>query len=176
MNSQHLLSELISQTQDHISRVQIFLEKDQKFLHKKMENNWSSLECFEHLNLYFEYYLPVIATHLEQSKDHPKENFYSGMLGNYFANSVKPKVGMKKMSSPKAHNPSGKNITEETIYRLIANMNVLISLLEKSKRKNLEKIKIQVAVAKFLRIRLGDCFRFLVFHNERHLQQAERIE
>ncbi|UOE42011.1 DinB family protein [Chryseobacterium suipulveris] len=53
------------------------------------ESSWNILECLEHLNLYGEYYLPQIENKIQHST--PKEDleFRSGILGNYFVQSMK---------------------------------------------------------------------------------------
>jgi hypothetical protein len=47
-------------------------------------------------------------------------------------------------------------------------------LLERSREINLNKAKVPISIAKFIRLKLGDVFNFLIAHNHRHVLQAER--
>jgi hypothetical protein len=48
----------------------------------------------------------------------------------------------------------------------------MLSLLEQAKSVNLQKIKASITLSKFIKLRLGDVFRVVIYHNERHLEQA----
>jgi len=48
-------------------------------------------------------------------------------------------------------------------------------LLIQAKAINLVKAKTPVSLTRLLKLRLGDTLRFLVYHIERHVLQAERI-
>lgn len=51
----------------------------------------------------------------------------------------------------------------------------LLELLDKATTVSLNKVKVKVSIAQWLTIKLGDTFRFVIFHNERHIKQMERI-
>jgi hypothetical protein len=50
--------------------------------------------------------------------------------------------------------------------------NKLLQLLEVARRRNLNSIRIPISISKFVRLKLGDTFRFLVAHEQRHMIQA----
>jgi hypothetical protein len=52
----------------------------------------------------------------------------------------------------------------------------LIQLLNAAQKVSLNKVKIKISIAKFIKIKLGDTFQFVVNHNIRHFQQIERIQ
>ena len=74
---------------------------------KKYTEAWSTLECIEHLNLYGDYYLVEIEKQIMAQSGKPKSTvFKSGLVGNYFANTMLLKDGkMMKMKSPQDKNP-----------------------------------------------------------------------
>ena len=37
-----------------------------------------------------------------------------------------------------------------------------------------DKTKTAISISKLIKLRLGDTFRVLIYHNERHIKQAER--
>lgn len=175
MKSDELIAHLIASTQNHITRTEKFLSYEIHKLNKKTGNQWSVLECFEHLNLYFDFYLPEIDQKMQKSTAYPNEFFKPGLLGNYFAESMLPKENFRKMQTSKTKNPEGKSLDKKVLDQFIENLKFLIELMEKSGHKNLQKVTITTSFSPFVKIRLGDTFRFVVNHNERHLQQAERI-
>ena len=51
----------------------------------------------------------------------------------------------------------------------------LLEVLEKSSTLNLSKIKTAISISNWIKLRLGDTFRVLIYHNYRHMVQAEKI-
>lgn len=179
INQEILIDELIAIINTAIHEVNKFksLSIDQ-LNYKENKSDWSILECCEHLNLYGDFYLPEIE---KQLLANPIENktfiFKSGILGNYFANSMKVKNGnLKKMNSPKDKNPSNSELSLSTLDRLIKQLHFLVQLLNQSRNVNLIKAKTPISISTFVQLRLGDTFRFLTYHIERHLAQAKRVK
>jgi hypothetical protein len=50
----------------------------------------------------------------------------------------------------------------------------MLKLLETASTKNLTKIKTAITLP-LLKFRLGDTFRFVIYHNERHIVQAQKV-
>jgi DinB superfamily len=175
--SAQLLEELNQLLQTSTNSVQQFKAFDPTILnYKKDAESWSVLECLEHLNLYGDYYIPEITHQIAASKNKPaKEIFKSGILGNYFANSMLVKDGkMTKMKSPKDKNPVHSKLGTEVIDRFLAQQESLKKLLQEAKQVDLQKTTCAISISKFVRLRLGDTFRFLIYHIDRHVKQAER--
>ncbi|MCG3167853.1 MAG: hypothetical protein POELPBGB_03652 [Bacteroidia bacterium] len=145
--------------------------------YKKSPESWSILECIEHLNLYGDFYLPEIQQQiLKAEKVSHTSAFKSGWLGNYFANSMKVKNGkVNKMKTFKDKNPLNSQLSVTTIDRFLKQQQLLASLLLQSKTIDLTKTKTAISISNLIKLRLGDTFRFVVYHIERHLQQAERV-
>ena len=79
------------------------------------------------------------------------------------------------MKTPKDKNPLGENLTKESILIFIEQQKLLLQILETSEKIDLGKIKIPISIAPFVKIKLGDTLRFIVYHNERHIVQAQNI-
>ncbi len=145
--------------------------------YKKSPESWSILECIEHLNLYGDFYLPEIQKQvLAAQRVSSGSAVKSGVIGNYFANLMKVQDGkIKKMKSPKDKDPANSALSITAIDRFLKQQQLLKSLLLQSKEIDLTKTKSAISLSKFIRLRLGDTFRFLVYHIDRHIQQAERV-
>jgi hypothetical protein len=145
---------------------------------KKSVDQWSALECIEHLNLYGDFYLPEIEKQiLGQKPGSGNTYFKSGWIGNYFANLMRVENGkMTKMKSPKDKNPANSELSITTLDRFLKQQERLKSLLRQSSAVNLTTTKVSISLTKLMKLRLGDTFRFFVFHIDRHIQQAERTQ
>ncbi len=169
-----LLERINQATQRAHALKEISLEK---LNHKSSAQSWSALQCIEHLNLYGDFYLPEIE---KQLSGKPKVNFNyifkSGVIGNYFANLMLPKKtgSIKKMEAPIDKTPATSDLTLLTIDRFLKQAEKLKQLLHQADQVDLTKTKTAISLTKLIRLRLGDTLRFVVFHIERHLTQAER--
>ncbi len=146
---------------------------------KPSPKKWGVAECLEHLNIYGRYYLPQIQSAIQKnSHTSPNENYAGGWLGNYFVNSMLPKeqTVVNKMNTPKDYNPVNLPM-EHTNYLqdFLEQQQQILNLLEKAQQVNLKKIKIPISLSKWIKIRLGDTFRFVIAHNQRHLLQAQNV-
>lgn len=137
---------------------------------------WSIAECLEHLNRYAEYYHDMADRKMKASDHIAKPKFRSGIIGNYFSNIMQVKNGkLKKMHSPKDKNPIHSEIPEGIVDRFLVHQRVLLKLLDRARTANLSKVRIPITIAPWLKLKLGDTFRFSVNHNERHVQQALNV-
>ena len=50
--------------------------------------------------------------------------------------------------------------------------NKLLQLLEVARRRNLNSVYVPTTFSRFLKFKLGDMFRFLIAHEQRHMIQA----
>ncbi len=150
---------------------------DSQLNFKEIPSKWSILECLEHLNLYGDFYLPEIEKVL-LANNHKMEGavFKSGLLGNYFVNLMNAKKGViKKMKTPKDKNPLNYTLSNTTIDRFLKQLERLKNLLLLSGKTDLTKLKTRISLTKFIKLRLGDTLRFVIYHIERHILQAENI-
>lgn len=69
----------------------------------------------------------------------------------------------------------GSQQDRNVINKFINQQKECLELIEKSKQISLTKTKTTISISKLLKLRLGDTFRFITAHNERHLLQAENM-
>ena len=55
------------------------------------------------------------------------------------------------------------------------NEHELLEIIEKAEKVNLRKVKIPLSISKIIRFRLGDALMYVIYHNERHMQQALNV-
>lgn len=181
-SSKVLLEHLHQQTERQITKAVREWQNSQPFLllAKPAANSWSAAECLEHLNIYGRYYLSAIEKEIGRAKlknSQPASQFSSGWLGNYFTNLMQPspnghlKMKMKAVSSaiPPADLDARKVVAE-----FIDQMEKLQLLMRMAESVNINNVRVPISIAKFIRLKLGDVFSFLIAHIDRHMMQAER--
>ena len=173
-----LIDELLSLVENSIIAARKFKELPLTQLNFKLTpEKWSMLECIEHLNLYGDFYLPefeksIFSDHAGQ----PVPVFKSGIIGNFFTRLMKVKNGkLFKMKTPGDKNPAGSELSLTTIDRFLKQQEMLKSLLNQARRVDLTRTMVPISLTRFIRLRLGDTFRFYVYHIERHILQAQKV-
>ena len=176
MKSEELLNKLIALTEDNREEAKSFKKLSNSELNfKESPESWSILECIEHLVRYGNFYLPEIEIQLTESK-HPKGEIYkTGFFGNYFANSMLPKEKVNKMKTFKSMNPIKSKVEVKVLDKFIQQQETMLKLLNKAKETDINKVKTAISITSLIRLRLGDTFKVVIFHNWRHLIQARKL-
>jgi hypothetical protein len=141
---------------------------------KPTPESWSALECIEHLNRYGHFYIPEITKRLTAAPSGNKDTTYaSSWLGNFLAESLLPSKG-GKMKTFKVMNPINSQLSKESIAEFLSQQKEILLLLETAKVVDMKKVKTSISISKIIKIRLGDTFRTVIYHNQRHLLQASK--
>lgn len=145
--------------------------------YKAGADKWSILQCLDHLNHYGDFYIPEIQKQIENTPyKQGREQFKSGIIGNYFVEVTKVKNGkISKMKSPENMKPSASELTFTTIDRFIKQLELLEALLFRSQNIDLTNTKTSISLTRLIKLRLGDTLRFMAYHIERHILQAKGI-
>ncbi|BFO67251.1 DinB family protein [Chryseobacterium sp. KCF3-3] len=171
-----LLNELKDRTSQHLEYARILTLKTEEELNfRTSQDSWSTLECLEHLNRYGDFYISEITNRITASKTSTKDIFKPGILGNYFAKSMLPKEKMNKMKTLKTMNPIHSNLDKNVVDTFIKHQKKMLELLEDAQKVDLEKTKTNISISKLIKLKLGDTFRFVIYHNARHIGQIKRI-
>ena len=178
IEAHQLIEDLIQRCQLAITAIEGYQPmSDAELNWKASPDRWSILECMEHINRYGRFYLPEMKQRMEAGKNIASSaTFKSGWLGNYFALSMLPKEKLNTMNTFKSMNPAGSAVPREALTELLTQLKQLIELLNTARDKNLSKIKTSITISKWIKLRLGDTFRVVIYHIQRHLVQMEKIE
>ena len=172
--SETLISELIETTRQNLNFAETLKIKSSSQLNwKENPESWSILECLEHLNLYGDFYLLEIEKAIDNAKSKSEPFFKSGIIGNYFAETMLPKAKLNKMKTFKDKNPLNSQLDHNTIDRFINQQIKMLDLLDKARTVSLNKEKTPITLTKLIKLKIGDTFRFVINHNIRHIRQIE---
>jgi hypothetical protein len=79
---------------------------------------------------------------------------------------------VKKMKAFKAYIHSNDEDGRIVVREFISQQEKMLALLDQASHVDLNAIRIGISIAPFIRLKLGDVFRFVNAHIARHLQQA----
>ncbi len=176
IKSTDLLDDLAARTKELVREVEALKKLPIETLNKKANaNSWSALEAIEHLNLYSDFYMPEIAARISASTFRPgSPDYKGGILGNYFVSSVADKPKLNKMKTFADKNPNGSAMGMEVLDKFLDYQKETLELLNKSREVDLRKTRTAITISKTLKLRLGDTWRVVIYHNQRHVSQAKR--
>ena len=173
-----LIQKLTDLTKSNLAAGEAFASLDDGTLHlRPRPNSWNTLDCLAHLNHYGDYYLPEIRRRMEATKYRDNtETFTSSWLGNYFANGMKPGPQTKKIKTLKSANPANFEDTPDrsVISEFIRQQEEMLELLQLAATVDLSKTRTGISISNLIKLRLGDTLRVVVYHNWRHVEQAQR--
>lgn len=177
-STKDLLSSLTDRTEENLRIAETFLALPSATMHlRPRPGTWNALECLAHLNYYSNYYLPEIRKQVAATKyKGAQPTFTSSWLGNKFAAGMKPGEKMKKISTPKGANPKNfpHPVTAEALPEFIAFQKETLELLRLAAGVDLTRTKTGTSLTELIRLRLGDTLRVVIYHNWRHIEQAQR--
>ncbi len=175
MNSDELLEQLQADTRQIILQTHYLLQKDPALLvEQPAPGKWSVAQVVEHLNSYGHYYLPQMDKALVHARYPFNTTFKPGPLGNYFTRIMLPNkqgVVANKMQAPKGHRPSASVDSYTALKEFLEQENLLLALLDKAHTTDIGKLRVPISIAKIIRLKLGDTFRFFIAHHQRHFVQ-----
>ncbi|WP_417592134.1 DinB family protein [Owenweeksia hongkongensis] len=177
ISQEELIDDLVNRTHKILNEAEELKELSEKTLRwRPALESWSVLECLEHLNLYGRFYLPEITKRLNSVKaSKPNQVFKSGLLGNYFALSMLPKEKLNTMNTFKNMNPIHSTLGKDVIDEFILQQKKMLSLLEACRKIDLNKTKTFISISSFIKLKLGDTLRVVIFHNQRHMVQIDGV-
>lgn len=138
--------------------------------------SWSILECLEHLNRYGRYYVPALARALQRlhpAPVGPTEVQYS-WLGRKSVAMMRPTTA-KKSTTLSRMNPLGSPLDGHVLSEFDRHQARLLDLLARAHGADLNRAAVPVEFFRLLKLRLGEALEFVVVHQQRHLQQAQRV-
>lgn len=178
MNTDELLDELTAMLAESKGRVERLRHRNIEDLKwRPSAENWTVLECLEHLNLYGDYYIPEIEKVIKKSRSQstPKK-FKQTWWGDFFVNALAPKSkqGIKPLSAMEKLNPKGIKLGSETVERFIEQHSQLINLYERARSVDIQH-KCTGTTIPLVRLRLIDTLRGQAYHSQRHVDQALEV-
>ncbi len=154
---------------------------DEQLRWKPAPNQWSIVECLQHLNLAERYYIRNMQYKVDQlgllQTNPTDQNLSSDWIGKAMLFAVDPQVKIK-LPAPGIIRPrtAVDLVPADVMSQFLDLQTLLHSLLNKAVYLDWNTEKVMTLFGNWPKIRLGDAFRMLVAHTERHLKQALRVK
>ncbi|GAB2569229.1 DinB family protein [Spirosoma areae] len=148
---------------------------------KPAPDRWSILECLQHLNLAERFYIRNLQHKVETLgliQTTPTDQLIeSDWVGKAMLYAIDPQVKIKLpapgITRPR---PAADLVPTDVMGQFVELQTLLRTLLDKAVYLDWNREKVMTLVGNWLKIRLGDAFRMLVAHTERHMNQAMRVK
>lgn len=159
---------------------------DEQLRWKPAPDRWSIVECLQHLNLAERFYIRNIQHKVDKiglvQTNPADQTIESDWIGKAMLFAVDPQVKIKLpapgMIRPR---PAAQLAPADVIGQFLDLQTLLRSLLDKAVYLDWNRDKVMTLFGNWpgldwLKIRLGDAFRMLIAHTERHMKQAMRVK
>lgn len=153
----------------------LFENKTEEQINRKSSpESWSAAECLEHLNSYASAYLYNTKVSTNSPTNIDRDKIYSPRyLPSKFIKAVGPNTKLKLKSinvSTSYSSEINKNIVDQfKVYQ-----EKFLDILNQISYNDLKKIKVVSPFARILKFQLGEMLLLTLYHQQRHLNQAER--
>ena len=143
---------------------------------KPSEERWNVGECIEHLVITQNLYNSKIKElqPLFETSDKGEFKFKHTFSGRMILKYVDPDSDTRSKTF-KVFKPASKKINTSIFGSFCEEVEMMISFAEYMHGIDLTKLKISSPITKLLKMNVGDALLINLYHNRRHLNQAEKI-
>ena len=71
--------------------------------------------------------------------------------------------------------PANSALDRSVVDEFLRQQEEMLEVLEMARKSDLGKIRIPITLARWIRFKLGDAFRFCIYHHVRHMDQVDGI-
>lgn len=175
MDASRLLTDLKAKTEFSLKEGKKLLKvKEDRLNERPNYKSWTALQCIVHLNMFNEVYIKIMEEAMKSSSSF-SSNFSPGFIGNMYAKAMIPGPKSTKMAAAKHQTPSNGPFSHEDINTFLVQQKQILDMLQRAENVNLNTIKLKTPLSKWIKLKLGDVLRVIVYHNERHILQIKGI-
>ncbi len=177
MDTQTVLDELKGRVEQLIKKAENLSALDQTTLQSRpSEGAWNALECLEHLNRYSDFYIASLTRSIGTAKHSSVASYKPTWFGNKCAVDMLPADSgalKSKMKTFKSKNPSLDGFGSKVIGKFIGQQKEALQIIKSARAVSLDQTKSKTTLP-LISFKLGDALRFYVYHEVRHMIQAEK--
>jgi hypothetical protein len=153
---------------------------DDDFNWRPVDDRWSMAECIDHLIMVGTLMNRNIDEGIEKGHAngwHSEGPFKYGWLGNKFveAAGASPKARKRKFKAPRIYTPTSNHSISRLHDAFYELQDAFLVRIERANGLDLARIKVPSPVTSLLKLSLGQWFKLLATHQERHLIQADEV-
>ncbi|HEY6806272.1 MAG TPA: DinB family protein [Pyrinomonadaceae bacterium] len=144
---------------------------------KPSAERWSVAQCLDHLITGNRSYFPLLESIVnERRKTVMIERLpvLPKLWGRLLIKSLDPK-STRKLKAPASFQPAASDLPATIVDQFAKQQDEFASWMDQTKDLQLERLIITSPAMKLITYSLMDGYRFLVLHEQRHFQQAQRV-
>jgi hypothetical protein len=138
---------------------------------------WSIAQCLEHLAVTARADLPHIRHALargHEQRQFGRGPFRYGLFGKLLIAAMDASVRFK-FKAPAVYRPGANSAPRESIREFFVRQQEILECIRGANGLHLARVKMTLPSHRRLRLSIGQEFRLLVVHEQRHLEQAKRV-
>lgn len=150
---------------------------DAQFNWRAGAGRWSVAECFAHLNVTGQMYLPDIDRQIKKAraaKLFGEGRFRHTLLGGLLVRAIGPPPKLR-FKAPKIFTPLPEHLLAVVVPAFASLHEQFSRRIREANGLNLRRIKVASPASSFIKLTLGECFALLAAHERRHLWQARQV-
>jgi len=140
-------------------------------------DRWSVGQCLDHLMTGNKHFFPILDSIVSATKKTvfmERIPLLPGVWGKLLIKSLNPK-NTRKMKARPNFQPASSDLPSNIVHQFIDQQGEFADWMDKMKDMDLDRIIITSPAMKLMTYSVMDGYRFLVLHEQRHLQQAQRV-
>lgn len=142
---------------------------------KPRPESWSIGECLDHLRVTGEQYYPRLDEAIERARGGDASRAYKPrFMGRLFVKFAGPD-GSRRVKAPKAFAPTAGSGGAASVQAFLDQQARLLELIERARECDLNRGRFGSPVTRLLRFSVGEGLELMVRHQQRHLNQAQRV-
>ncbi len=150
---------------------------DAQFNWRPEPGRWSIAECFDHLNVTADLYLPPIEAAIERARAervYGSGPFRRTLFGKLFLRATEPPPKVK-LKAPKDFRPSPDKRTSDVAPAFAARQRRYLDGVSGANGLHLSKVKVISPLSRFIKLTLEEALALMAAHERRHLWQARQV-
>lgn len=170
-----MLRSLLAQAQANEAAIQVLFADwtDRQLVWKPDARSWNAVECVDHLLKAGDLYYPAIRAALGRA-DAGAGAHRPTIMGRMFYAFVRP--GGWKVPTVAPFEPTTHTLEDTSVAdRFVEQQQTLYALLRDADGQDLNSGRFASPVSSLVRFNLGDGLRIMTAHQQRHIQQAQRL-
>ena len=151
-------------------------QSSEQLLWKPNDDTWCVAQIVEHMrNLNDKYLIGVSEVIRERRhKETTPQEYSPNGIGRRVIQAVGPD-GNANLPVPKKFRPQMDSLPRDVTTLFLDQLAAVDEIINESVGVNLRKSKVSSPVSRMLRFQLGDVFKIILVHNDRHLRQVDRL-
>ena len=179
LDSQNLVDTVIAQAQRNATEARSVVDglSDAQLNWKPSPDKWSIAQCLEHLKAassgFNSYFVEALTRGRRRYATASPPAYRPTFMGRWLIKHVEPESA-RKLRAPKIFKPSTSNV-QHALQDFLDQQQTFLKFVGETTGIDYNRTRLRSPVTPLIRYSLADAYVITVSHEQRHLQQAQRV-